>query len=227
MSLASTPAMDSTTSGNKKSATSTGDAAWNLKKMAAADSAPAPHQEQTREAGRSPHSSKNMDAELGRGRGGKFLTFFLAGEEYGIEILKVHEIIGFMNITRVPRTPNFVRGVINLRGKVIPVMDLRLKFGMESQEPTDETCIIVVQVQHVEMGVLVDKVSEVLDIAAKDIDDAPSFGAEVNTDYILGIGKSQDRVKLLLDIDKVLSKQEVINIRSVSRDDQDQTEKAA
>ncbi len=194
MSLASTQGMDSTTSGKKQSTTNAGDAASNLKKMTTAE------------------------------RGGKFLTFFLAGEEYGIEILKVHEIIGIMNITRVPRTPDFVRGVINLRGKVIPVMDLRLKFGMESQEQTDETCIIVVQVQHVEMGILVDKVSEVLDIAAKDIDDAPSFGAEVNTDYILGIGKSQDRVKLLLDIDKVLSKQEIINIRSASRDDQGQSE---
>jgi purine-binding chemotaxis protein CheW len=157
-----------------------------------------------------------MEAARGRERGGKFLTFFLAGEEYGIEILKVHEIIGMMGITRVPRTPVFIRGVINLRGKVIPVVDLRLKFGMESKEQTEETCIIVVQVQKVEMGIMVDKVSEVLDIAAKDIDDAPSFGAEVNTDYLLGIGKAQGRVKLLLDIDKVLSSHEVVALRSVS-----------
>jgi purine-binding chemotaxis protein CheW len=234
MSLASSHGVDSTTGGDKPLAKNAGHPEKNIE----TGSAPAPHQSQTMNAGRSPHSPKNteadsapnatkpMAAERGRGRsrGGKFLTFFLAGEEYGIEILKVHEIIGVMKITRVPRTPDFVRGVINLRGKVIPVMDLRLKFGMESQAQTDESCIIVVQVQHVVMGILVDKVSEVLDIAAKDIDDAPSFGAGVNTDYILGIGKSQDRVKLLLDIDKVLSRQDVINIRSASRDDQSQSD---
>ena len=104
-------------------------------------------------------------------RGGKFLTFHLGGEEYGLEILKVQEIIGIMAITRVPRTPEFVRGVINLRGKVIPVVDLRLKFEMEGQADTERTCIIVVQVSHnnnqVTMGLLVDEVSEVLDIDGK------------------------------------------------------------
>ena len=148
--------------------------------------------------------------------GGKFLTFFLGSEEYGLEILKVHEIIGMMPITRVPRTPQFIRGVINLRGKVIPVVDLRLKFAMESKDQTEETCIIVVQAQGVEMGIIVDKVSEVLDIAGKDIDDAPYFGPDVNTDYLLGIGKAAERVKLLLDIDQVLSSQEVIDVRSVA-----------
>lgn len=150
--------------------------------------------------------------------GGKFLTFFLAGEEYGIEILKVQEIIGIMSITRVPRTPHFIRGVINLRGKVIPVVDLRLKFGMESIEQTAENCIIVVQTVGVEMGIIVDKVSEVSDIAGKDIDGAPSFGADVQTDYILGIGKSQGRVKLLLDIDRVLSTQELVDVHSIAAD---------
>jgi purine-binding chemotaxis protein CheW len=148
--------------------------------------------------------------------GGKFLTFFLASEEYGLEILKVHEIIGMMPITRVPRTPHFIRGVINLRGKVIPVVDLRLKFGMDSKEQTEETCIIVVQAQGVEMGIIVDKVSEVLDIAAQEIDDPPYFGTDVQTDYLLGIGKAAERVRLLLDIDKVLSSQEVIDVRSVA-----------
>jgi purine-binding chemotaxis protein CheW len=148
--------------------------------------------------------------------GGKFLTFFLAGEEYGIEILKVHEIIGLLPITRVPRTPGFIRGVINLRGKVIPVVDLRLKFGMESVAHTDETCIIVVQVRGAEMGIVVDKVSEVRDIASQDIEDAPSFGTDVNTDYILGIGKAEGKVKILLDIDKVLSTQEVVALRAAA-----------
>ena len=147
-------------------------------------------------------------------RGGKFLTFFLAGEEYGLEILKVHEIIGMLPITRVPRTPNFVRGVINLRGKVIPIIDLRRKFGMES-EAAEETCIIVVQVQGVRIGIVVDRVSEVSDIASSDIEDTPSFGADVQTDYLLGIGKSQDRVRLLLDIERVLSTQEIVDLRGV------------
>jgi purine-binding chemotaxis protein CheW len=150
------------------------------------------------------------------GTGGKFLTFFLAGEEYGIEILKVHEIIGVMPITMVPRTPTYIRGVINLRGKVIPIVDLRLKFGMESKAQTMETCIIVVHVQGVEMGIFVDRVSEVLNIASEDIEHPPSFGSEVNTDYILGIGKSQDKIKILLDIDRVLSTSEVVGIHAAA-----------
>ncbi len=155
---------------------------------------------------------------IGRAGGGKFLSFFLAGEEYGIEILKVQEIIGMMGITRVPRTPDFIRGVINLRGKVIPIIDLRLKFGMESKEQTDETCIIVVKTEGIEMGIVVDKVSEVLDIAGRDIEDAPSFGVEVNTEYILGIGKSAGRVKLLLDIDKVLSSRDAEQIHMAAEE---------
>jgi len=148
--------------------------------------------------------------------GGKFLTFFLAGEEYGIEILKVQEIIGMMSITAVPRTPLFIRGVINLRGKVIPIVDLRLKFNMAATTQTEETCIIVVRAQGLEMGLVVDKVSEVSDIAADDIDDVPSFGADVNTDYLLGIAKVDSRVKLLLDIDRVLSTQEVVTLHTAT-----------
>jgi purine-binding chemotaxis protein CheW len=151
-------------------------------------------------------------ARRGRYSGGKFLTFFLAGEEHGIEILKVHEIIGMMPITSVPLTPQYIRGVINLRGKVIPIVDLRLKFGMESKDQTPETCIIVVHLQGVEVGIVVDKVSEVLNIAGGEIEDAPSFGAEVNTDYILGIGMSQGKVKILLDIDRVLSHSEIADV---------------
>jgi purine-binding chemotaxis protein CheW len=149
-------------------------------------------------------------------QGEKFLTFFLANEEYGIEILKVQEIIGMMGITPVPRTPHFVRGVINLRGKVITVVDLRLKFAMEPKEQTEETCIIVVQTHGIQMGIMVDKVSEVLDIATKDIEDAPSFGIEVNTDFILGMGKSQSKVKLLLDIDKVLTSPELKQVNAAA-----------
>lgn len=143
------------------------------------------------------------------GKSEKHLTFQLAGEQYGVDILKVREIIGMMDITKVPRTAVYVRGVINLRGKVIPVIDLREKFGMESIEDTDQTCIIVVEIYYennsLQMGIVVDTVSEVLDINAADIEDTPSFGTDVETDFIKGIAKAKDGVKILLDIEKVLT----------------------
>jgi purine-binding chemotaxis protein CheW len=149
-----------------------------------------------------------VEADVGQ-KGGKYLTFGLAEETYGLEILKVREIIGIMDITAVPRTPGFVKGVINLRGKVIPVVDLRLKFGMCEAEHTEQTCIIVVDVGGVEMGILVDKVSEVLNIAGGDIEDTPSFGVNVDTDFILGMGKANGRVTILLNIGKVLAQDEM------------------
>ncbi len=147
--------------------------------------------------------------------GGKYLTFRLAGEEYGLEILRVREIIGMMDITPVPRTPSFVMGVINLRGKVIPVTDLRQKFNMAPSERTALSCIIVVDVGKIEMGIVVDSVSEVLDIDSANIEDAPSFGLDVNTDFILGMGKTSDRVTILLDISKVLTGDELSAISAV------------
>lgn len=149
-----------------------------------------------------------MSAVLRRERAGKYLTFFLAGEEYGLEILTVSEIIGMQAITRVPRTPDYVRGVINLRGKVIPITDLRIKFAMPAGT-SEESCIIVVQVRDVQTGIVVDRVSEVVALAETDIADAPEFGAGVQTDLLLGIGKTGDSVKLLLDIHKVLAAHEV------------------
>jgi purine-binding chemotaxis protein CheW len=140
-----------------------------------------------------------------RARGqGKFLTFFLGEEEYGVEILCVQEIIGLLPITRVPRTPSFVRGVVNLRGRVIPVVDLRLKFGLEEAEATEESCIVVVEVQGVHVGVRVDRVSEVRDIAAADVEDTPDFGVEVETEFLLGIAKTAGRALLLLDLERAL-----------------------
>ena len=136
----------------------------------------------------------------------KYLTFALGDESYGLEILKVREIIGLMDITRVPRMPHFVRGVINLRGRVIPVMDLRLKFGMEAAPDTAETCIIVVDLDGLLTGVLVDRVSEVADIAGEQIEPPPDFGASVSTRFILGIGKTASRVILLLEIAEVLTR---------------------
>ncbi|RMF81279.1 MAG: purine-binding chemotaxis protein CheW [Planctomycetota bacterium] len=143
--------------------------------------------------------------------GGKYLTFRLATEEYGVEILKVREIIGLMEITSVPQVPEFVRGVINLRGKVIPVVDLRLKFGMPAAEYTDQTCTIVVDVGTL-IGVIVDTVQEVLDIDAEQIDPPPPLGAGVDTGFILGMGKVQDEVKILLDIDKVLAPEQLAGV---------------
>ncbi|MBT3202008.1 MAG: chemotaxis protein CheW [Phycisphaerales bacterium] len=147
-------------------------------------------------------------------RAGKYLTFALAEEEYGLEILKVREIISMSEITSVPKTPEYVKGVINLRGKVIPVIDLRLKFSMEEVPYTDETCTIVVDVNGVEMGIIVDHVSEVLDIADGDIEDAPEFGASVNIDFILGMGKAEGRVTILLDISKVISEDDLAAMKS-------------
>ncbi|HEY3296860.1 MAG TPA: chemotaxis protein CheW [bacterium] len=145
-------------------------------------------------------------------RQGKYLTFELADEEYGLEILKVREIIGSMSTTAVPGMPAYVKGVINLRGKVIPVIDLRLKFGMEGTEQTAETCIIVVDVQGNLMGVVVDKVSEVLDIRGEDIEDAPNVGVAVQNDFILGMAKAKGRVKILLEISKVLCDKDLVLI---------------
>ena len=149
-------------------------------------------------------STQSAVVDAGRQLAGKYLTFVLAEEEYGIEILKVREIIGMMIITAVPRTPEYVKGVVNLRGKVIPVIDLRLNFGMEAGAATEQTCIIVVDVEGVEMGVMVDRVSEVLDIADEEIEDAPAFGEAIHTDFILGMGKAGERVTILLDIGEVL-----------------------
>jgi purine-binding chemotaxis protein CheW len=148
-------------------------------------------------------------------RQGKYLTFALGEEEYGLEILKVREIFGYMDITAVPQTPAHVKGVINLRGQVIPVIDLRMKFGMPEAEITDQTCIIVVEItsqdSQFETGIIVDNVSEVLDVMGEQIDNAPEFGSSVNTDFILGMGKIGESVKILLDINKVLGGEDFSN----------------
>ena len=149
-------------------------------------------------------------------RAGKYLTFQLGNEEFGIRVLKVREIMGIQEITAVPQTPPHIKGVINLRGKVVPVIDLRLKFGLAAAEYTQRTCIIVTQVQGeagaVLMGIVVDGVSEVLNLAPNEIEDTPDFGEEISTGYLLGMAKAKGKVKILLDIDKVLSSQELHNL---------------
>lgn len=151
--------------------------------------------------------------------GGKYLTFRLAGEEFGLPIMKVQEIIGLMPVTRVPRLPDYVRGVINLRGRIHPTVDLRLKFGLPATADTERTCIIVVEVAtergHVNMGVIVDEVAEVLDIADAEIDGTPEFGVSVNTKFILGLAVVKGNVKMLLDIERILTAEEVGELASV------------
>ena len=145
---------------------------------------------------------------------GKFLSFILGEEEYGLEILKVQEINGMMGITRVPRTPEYVRGVINLRGRVIPIVSLRQKFQMPTIPDTEKTCIIVVQVKYsdreITMGIIVDEVSEVLNIGDGQIEPPPSFGGGMEeADFITGLGKLENKVVILLDIDRVMSGSEL------------------
>lgn len=161
------------------------------------------------ESSAKPHDDGPLsDARVGQDTTEKYLTFRLGAEEYGLEILKVREIIGLMMITPVPRAPGDVRGVINLRGKIIPVVDLRRRFGMAAVEENERNCIIVVDVashgESVEIGVLVDEVSEVLDIPDTNIGPAPQFGDRVSTEFILGMAKVGDRVTILLKIEIVL-----------------------
>ena len=142
-------------------------------------------------------------------RAGKYLTFRLGKEEFGIQVLKVREIMGVQDITRVPHTPPHIKGVINLRGKVIPVIDLRVKFGLAETEYTQRTCIIVVQVRlgndSVMMGIIVDGVSEVANLTAGEIEDTPEFGEDVSSPYLLGMAKTKNGVKILLDLDEALT----------------------
>jgi len=147
---------------------------------------------------------------------GTYLTFTLGAEEFGLQILKVREIIGYMDITAVPRAPHDVRGVINLRGQVVPIVDMRARFEMEAAEVTDQTCIIVVEVKagkhSFHTGIIVDQVCEVLDIDGKDIEPTPQFDGSVDTSFILGMGKIGSAVKILLDIDKVLHTRELAQL---------------
>ncbi|GAB5495200.1 MAG: chemotaxis protein CheW [Phycisphaerales bacterium] len=184
--------------------------------------------------------SVNADlAESGDGNQDKFLSFCLGNEEYGVEILRVREIIGVLDITPLPQTESFVKGVVNLRGKIIPVIELRNKFGMESIEYDEETCIIVVEVNDIdggdqfEMGVIVDNVREVKNIGKSQIEPAPKFGCSLSTEYIMGMGKVTEgdiqRVLILLDIDKVMTASVVSDLAQVgkSKNGNDEADRAA
>lgn len=163
-----------------------------------------------------PMQAAGTPGKTGTGpRQGKYLVFHLGREEFGVQVMKVREIMGLQEITAVPQTPAFVKGVINLRGKVIPVVDLRCKFGLPASEYTARTCIIVLQVLHagstapIHMGAIVDGVSEVLTIQEAEVEDTPAFGEDVQIAYLLGMAKVKGRVKMLLDIDQVLTRQEL------------------
>lgn len=144
---------------------------------------------------------------------GKYLQFELNGEYYGVDILKVREINGMMDITAVPQTPRFMRGLINLRGKVVPVIDLRLKFGLEEAAYDERTSIIVIEFKsiygQVQMGILVDTVSEVVTINSANIESAPNFGARLKSEYIKGMAKVKNKVVIILDIDLILTDEEL------------------
>lgn len=157
-------------------------------------------------------------------RAGKYLTFKLGSEEYGIVIMKVKTIIGLMEITKVPRTPHFVRGVINLRGQIIPIVDMRKKFGMDEIDDTRETTIIVVEVSKddnlQEIGIVVDSVSEVMDIEDENIDDTPEFGSEFDSEFIMGMAKAKGRVISLLSIERILTADEVVSLSQLQQAEQ-------
>ena len=160
---------------------------------------------------------ESVTAVAGQHMAGKYLTFALGGESYAIPVLKVSEIIRLTSITTVPQMPDYIRGVINLRGKIIPVMDLRLRFGFAAAASAEQNCIVVVQVknpagQATAMGLVVDAVEEVAQLATADIEETPDFGAQVDTEYILGMAKIKGAVKALLDIDKVIGGETVARL---------------
>lgn len=149
--------------------------------------------------------------------GGKYLTFVLGAEEYGIRIEHVHEIIALMPVTRVPRTPDVVLGVLNLRGRIVPVFDMHKKMGMKGAETTRHTCIIVVSVADAKVGIVVDSVREVINIADEQVQPAPSFGTDVSTDHLLGIATTSGGARLLLAIERVLTSREVMLVHGADR----------
>ncbi|MFC1524430.1 chemotaxis protein CheW [Thermodesulfobacteriota bacterium] len=157
--------------------------------------------------------ANQTDGQAASSRAGKYLTFALGAEEYGVSILKVKEIIGIMDITQIPDMPEFAKGVVNLRGRVIPIIDLRLKFNMPPKEYDSRTCIIVVEITSKEsellIGIIVDSVSEVLAVAEENIEPPPDFGLQTHKTDILGMAKEGEQVKILLDIDRVLSPEEL------------------
>ena len=162
-------------------------------------------------------SQATVQNDFSSGGPHKFLTFALAGEEYGISIMKIKEIIGMMQVTVLPQTPDYVKGVINLRGKVIPIIDLRCKFNLEQVEPSERTCIIVIESENDDqtqtlVGLIIDAVSEVINLKGDEVEPAPTMQSNLNEQLILGLAKCESGVKILLDIDKVINHDELREI---------------
>jgi purine-binding chemotaxis protein CheW len=155
--------------------------------------------------------------------GGKFLTFVLGQEIYGLPIKKAKEIIGMMEVTHIPKTQNYIKGVINLRGKIIPIVDLRLRFGMAEKEYTERTCVIVIEVNAHEsqrlVGIAVDTVSEVVNIQKGEIEPPPEYDAQIEGNFLTGLGKIKDKVILILDIDKILNREELAQLKQELAED--------
>jgi len=154
--------------------------------------------------------NSELKSSLSPALAGKYLTFVLGDEYYGIGVLKIREIIRMLDITPVPQMPEYVRGVVNLRGKIIPVVDLRMRFRLAKAETSERTCIIVVQVDlasgaKTQMGLVVDAVEEVVQLQVSDLEETPNFGARLQSDYILAMAKIRGKVKTLLDIDRVVT----------------------
>ena len=151
---------------------------------------------------------------------GKYLTFELKTEMYGLDVMQIMQIIGIPEITPIPRTPEFVKGVINLRGKIIPVIDLRIRFALDQEDYTEETAIIIVEVNEeagkINIGMIVDKVADVLDIGSEEIERTPSFGVNVESDFILGMAKVKSKIVTLLNISQILTSEEFVELKSLS-----------
>ena len=152
---------------------------------------------------------------------GKYLTFNLMDEFYGVNVEHILQIIAIPDITKIPKTPNFVKGVINLRGKIIPVIDLRLKFKLPEQAYNDRTSIVIIKIKseqsEIFIGIIIDKVLEVLDIHAEDIENTPTFGVKLDTEFILGMAKVKNKVVTLLNIDKILTETELTQIENTKK----------
>ncbi|MCL6471581.1 MAG: chemotaxis protein CheW [Firmicutes bacterium] len=152
---------------------------------------------------------EKVNEAISKGTGDQFVTFTLEGEEYGVEILKVQEIIGYQGFTKVPNVPDFVKGVLNLRGSVVPVIDLRLKFSMKEKEYDKFTVILILEVKERIIGVIVDAVSDVVSLTEDDIQPTPDFSSGIRADFIASMGRKDDKLIIILDIDKVLSESEL------------------
>jgi purine-binding chemotaxis protein CheW len=153
-------------------------------------------------------------SDLSAGEGSQFVTFTLAEEEYGVDIMKVQEIIGYRGFTKIPNVSQFIKGVLNLRGTVVPVVDLRLKFNMEEKEYDQYTVIMIVEVAGRIMGIIVDAVSDVVSLGDDEIQPTPRFSSAISTEFIKGMGKKEEKFIILLDINKVLSDQELEEVDS-------------